>query len=181
MLKLYTAYGNQGKVEIRDGVTFKNGIYSPWEGYGDIHSGYLNINGNINYDIRSLKEFKDYVKNLEFSDGYVQDFRLHVVTDEELKILESTILKNELSYKKQRLNEEAVLLLTDWVTIDYINNELIERILGRYNECGMYLIKPNATFTMSFPNSDSEKEHYEVLQSKSLGTELQLVKTRRFR
>ena len=90
------------------------------------------------------------------------------------------IPKDFETYEKYGLNEEGILLFTDWVRLIYPHNDLVQKIFGRYPENGMYLILPNASFSMTTsPLSDDVQESYEVLQSQTLGKQLVLTKMNR--
>ncbi len=84
------------------------------------------------------------------------------------------------TYEKYSLNEEAIILFTNYVTLKNYNEEKVKRIFGRYLPTSMYLLLPGSEFTIergSFNKGLEEK--YEVLQSSRLGRTLTLNKINR--
>lgn len=134
-----------------------------------------------NYELQKLKRFREYLQAVKTTDGYVDDFIIwNPMTYESLNDKYRNIPKNFDVYEDYGLNEEGILLFTDYVRLSYPNDDSVQRIFGRYSENGMYLIMPNASFTMkvgTFGNDISED--YELLQSQSVGKRLALTKMNR--
>ena len=87
---------------------------------------------------------------------------------------------SEVDYEKYSLNEEAILLFTDFVYIKNYNPDLVQKIFDRFPETAMYLLLPNATFDMFISDSkNSDVENYEVLQSNGVGRRLILQQMKR--
>lgn len=181
MLKIYSASNLHGKIELKDSIEFNKvgrfdtGTY----GYGDIISG-NNSCKTVNYEFTNLDSFENYVKSLKKHDGYVEDFifwnpKNYEMLREEFKDIKNTVDE----YIKYGLNEEAILLLTHFVYVNFDKtDDKVRNIFGRLPEVGLYLLKPDAKISMrtEFCYSDAEISDYEVLQSKSLGKRLILQK-----
>ena len=181
MLKIYKAYSNQGDVKIDDHIDFDYGEFDTGlHGFGQVKSGNLNCK-RANYELQNLKGYVDYLRTVKLTDGYVEDFMLwNPVSYEMLEEQYKDISKDSKTYKKYGLNEEAILLFTEWIRLEYPQDYSVQRIFGRYPETGMYLIMPNASFSMASGASSREVlEHYEVLQSQGLGKQLALTKMNR--
>ena len=90
------------------------------------------------------------------------------------------ISKDLDTYEKYSLNEEGILLFTDYINLMYSNDGSVKKIFGRYSENGMYLIMPNAQFSMTKSKfGESVTENYEALQSQSVGKQIILTKMNR--
>lgn len=181
MLKIYRASNFHGKIELQDNIVFDNkGRFDTGRyGYGDIISG----NGNCkiaNYEFTNLYSFEKYIKTVERKDGFVKNFMLfnpksYEMLKEEFRDIKKTVEE----YIKYDLEEEAILLLTQFVYVNFDKSDnRVKNIFGRTPECGLYLLKPDAQITMKADLYDDWKEtsEYEVLQSKSLGKRLTLQK-----
>lgn len=181
MLKLYRAYPEGGKIKIEDKIDFKYGQFDTGlDGFGEVKSSNLGIS-KANYELQELRSFKEYVQTVETVDGYVKDFVLwYPMTYEMLKDQYKDIPKKIDTYEQYGLNEEAILLFTDYVRLHYSNNDLVQRIFGRYPDNGMYLIMPNASFSLVIGAYGNHIiEDYEVLQSQNLGKRIILSKMNR--
>lgn len=131
-----------------------------------------------NYELQTLKSFIEYLKTIN---GYVDDFTIwNSITYKMLEEKYKDISKDFNTYEEYGLNEEGILLFTDYIHLKYSNNNLVQRIFGRYPENGMYLIMPNASFRMTSDIfNKNTTENYEVLQSQNLGRQLVLTKMNR--
>lgn len=185
MLKIYRAHDLHGQIIVDDCLEFKNGIYDTGVlfGFGKVKcpGSVLTPSKKVNYDWTSIKRYTELTRKFAYvQDGFVTDFYLNNPYNyEEFEERIKDIPKTEKDYEKYQLNEEAILLFTDGIILTYKNDGLIERVFGRWQEAGMYLIKPNATFTMTTSLSPKTEETYEVLQSKNLGKQLILTKLNR--
>ena len=181
MLKIYYAYSNNGKIKLDDHIDFEYGQFNTGlNGFGYVKSGNLSVS-KANYELQTLKSFKEYFKTIKTIDGYVEDLAIYnPMTYEILYEKYKDISKDFDTYEKYGLNEEGIILFANHIRLIYPNNDLVQRIFGRYPESGMYLIMPNASFSMtsSLLNEDT-LENYEVLQSQSLGRQLSLTKMNR--
>ena len=185
MLKIYRAHDLHGEIVVDDYLEFKNGIYDtglPF-GFGEVNCprSVLIPSKKVNYDWTSTNRYTELTRKFaNIRDGFVSDFFLNnPYSYEEFEEKFKDIPKTQEDYKKYGLNEEAILLFTDRIILKYKNDGLIERVFGRWPETGMFLIKPNATFTMATSFSEDEPETYEVLQSKNIGKQLVLTKLNR--
>ena len=184
MLKIYRAYDLQGKVVLDDYIEFKYGIFSTGaNGFGDIviSKDMDKASKKFNYENTSSKNYVELTKKFaELQDGFITKspfFNLY--SYEDLKEKYKNISKTESDYEKYRLNEDGILLFTDYINLKYKNEGLIEKIFGRYPGTAMYLVKPGATMTLQTSISPKIEETYEVLQSKNLGKQLILTKLNR--
>ncbi len=177
MLKIYNASAWQGEIILKDHIEFTNGIYNTGlHGYGEIYSGNTEVK-IANYDFHRLIGFEEYVKSIKLSDGFVKDFILfHPLNYDLLAEKSNNVPKSEEAYSLFGLDEEAILLFTDWITLQANSGDKVKRIFGRHPETGLYLLNPDASLTMSIPNKPETKQEYEVLQSKTLGKRLVLNK-----
>lgn len=177
MIKIYNAYSECGTIKIEDYIEFKQGIYGTgYNGFGNVIASNLNCK-KANYELQSLKRYREYLQGIKKEDGYILDFMLwNPVSYEMLEEQYGNIDKDNETYEKYGLNEEAILLFTDYLYLNYPKDNSVQRIFGRYPETGMYLIMPNATFDMRTGSSKAIPENYEVLQSQALGKRLSLVK-----
>lgn len=180
MLKIYKAYANQGKIEIDDYIDFNNGRFDTGlNGFGTVYSGNL-FCLRANYELQTLKSFREYIKSVKLEDGYIEDFTLfnpyHYCS---LKEKYKDLPKDIETYEKYSLNEEAIILFTNYISLkDY--NEKVTRIFGRYLPNSMYLLLPGAKLSMYTGEFQKDIfENYEVLQSDSLGKSLTLTKINR--
>ena len=177
MLKIYNAYADHGKIKVEDFIQFDNGVFKTSHdyGFGDVTIP-SKSSEKVNYDLTRLRDFRYGVNNwVTIKDGWVENFRIKYPTNyEDLKELSRNIAQTEESYQENGLTEEAILLFTDFISVTYVNNELIERVFGRYpGYAGLYLLQPNASIKMNIANHDfTDSQTYEVLQSQSLGKQL---------
>ena len=176
MIKIYNAYANMDSIELNDYIEFKNGRYKT--DYGNIESGNTSCIF-VNYEYQSLKSFLDYTRHIKTEDGFVKYVLLNPYSYDEINKKLASFNKDELTYLKYALNEEAILLFTDYVCVENYNPNNVQRLFGRTPTDAMYLVKPNATFTMRVGEFSNEKEEYEVLQSNNLGKRLILSKMER--
>ena len=185
MLKIYRAHDLHGQIVVDDYLEFKYGIYDtglPF-GFGDVNcpGNTLIPSKKINYVWTSINRYTELTRKFaNIQDGFATDFYLNnPYSYEELEERFKDVPKTQKDYEKYGLNEEAILLFTDRIQLNYKNDGLIERVFGRWPETGMYLIKPNSTFTMTTSFSPKAEETYEVLQSKNIGKQLVLTKLNR--
>ncbi len=181
MLKIYNAYSEHGIIKIEDYIDFRYGQFNTGlNGFGQVKSGNLSCR-RANYELQDLKYYMDYLKRVKLTDGYVEDFVIwNPYSYEMLEEKYKDISRDFETYEKYGLNEEGILLFTNWVRLTYPRDNQVQRIFGRCPENGMYLIMPNALFSMATGSfSDDVQENYEVLQSQSLGKQLVLTKMNR--
>lgn len=181
MLKIYNAYANHGEIKIEDYITFDNGTFDTGcDGFGKVHAGNYYCK-RANYELQTLKSFREYIKNVKNVDGWLQKFTIWNPMSYESLIEEyKNIDRTPETYEKHGLNEEAILLFTNYLRLRYGDDGLTERIFGRFANTGLYLLMPDASVSMTIAShSDEEAENYEVLQSKSLGKQLVLAKMNR--
>jgi len=181
MLKIYRAIGDIDGIKIEDHIDFIKGQYDTGlNGFGQVGSGNYNV-FRANYELQSLDSFKDYLQTVKEIDGYVENFAFwNPVTYKKLEIFKN-VPKTFDSYEEHRLNEEGIILFTNYVRLIHPNNDSVQKVFGRHPENGMYLIMPNASFSMTKHTSFNGNitENYEVLQSQSLGKQLFLTKMNR--
>lgn len=180
MLKIYNAYSKHGEIQLDDYIDFDYGEFDTGhQGFGQVQSGNLNCK-RANYELQNLRGYLDYLRNIKAEDGYVKNFVMYnPVSYEMLEEKYKDIPKDITTYEQFGLNEEGILLFTNYIRLEYSNNDLVQRIFGRYPENGMYLLKPNASIDMLVYPYRSVQEHYEVLQSENLGRQLILAKMNR--
>lgn len=178
MLKIYRAFADHGEIKLQDHIDFKYGEFDTGiVGFGQVKSGNLSCT-RANYELQKLKYYKDYLKNINLEDGFVTNFSIfNPYNYEMLENKYKDISKDFDAYEQYGLNEEGILLFTDYVCLEYPLDGSVQRIFGRHPGNGMYLIMPNASFDMSTDMYSKDViENYEVLQSKSLGKRLVLQK-----
>lgn len=183
MLKIYNAYGENGSIKIQDYIDFSSGQYDTGvNGFGQVKSGNLSCK-RANYVLQELKCYLNYLKEVKLTDGYVEDFVMwNPFSYEMLEQQYKDISRDAETYEEYGLNEEGILLFTDLVRLTYPHDNSVQKVFGRYPENGMYLIMPNASFSMTTGFvSDDVQENYEVLQSQTLGRQLALTKMNRKR
>ncbi len=181
MLKIYNAYSEHGNIKIEDHIDFRYGQFDTGlNGFGQVKSGNLSCK-RANYELQDLKYYTDYLKRVKLIDGYVEDFVIwNPQSYEMLEEKYKDISRDFETYEKYGLNEEGILLFTDWIRLTYPHDDSVQRIFGRHSENGMYLIMPNASFSMTTASlSDDVQENYEVLQSQTFGKQLVLTKMNR--
>lgn len=181
MLKIYNAYVDKDEIKIEDKIDFKYGQFDTGlNGFGQIKSGNYSVS-KANYEQQTLKSFKKYIQTVKNIDGYVNNFIIwNPMTYKMIEDKYNNISKDFDTYEQYGLNEEGILLFTDFIRLRYPNDDSVQRIFGRYPENGMYLIMPNAHFSMiKGAFGEDVTENYEVLQSQSLGRQLILTKMNR--
>ena len=179
MLKIYRIEYKDGKLTVEDHIDFlrdefDTGLY----GFGTVKSGVKGIY-RANYELETLKEFIEYLQTVKKTDGWVNDLMLKKPMDYEMIEKKSIFLPKDIGlYEKNCLNEEAIILFANFAELQYPNNDLIQKVFGRRSDNGMYLILPNATFTITKDTALNGrlKEEFEVLQSQGLGKRLVLTK-----
>lgn len=179
MLKIYNAYSEHGNIKVEDYIEFEYGQFDTGvNGFGIVESGNLSCQ-RVNYEFQNLKYYIEYLREVKLTDGYVEDFLIwNPFSYEMLEEKYKDIPKNFKDYEESGLNEEGILLFTNWIQLTYPKDNSVQRIFGRHPENGMYLLMPNASFTMS-AGSKGVQENYEVLQSQGLGKQLVLAKMNR--
>lgn len=181
MLKIYRAFADRGEIKLEDYITFTNGQFDTGlNGFGQVSTG-NNSCTRANYELQNLLYYENYLRSVKLEDGYVTDFLIqnpysYAMLEEDYK----DVPKEFDTYEWYGLNEEGILLFTDYIRLEYPQDKSVQRVFGRCPENGMYLVMPNATLNMSIGIfNDSVKENYEVLQSQSLGKRLILQKMNR--
>ena len=180
MLKIYNAYTNQGEIRIDDHILFVNGQFDTGvNGFGVVQSANISCT-KAYYELQSLEDYRKYLQNIKLSDGYVQKFMLWNPVDLQMLEKYQELSKDFKTYEHYNLNEEGILLFTDYIRLSYPNDGSVKRIFGRYPDNGMYLVMPDASLTMTLGTfGENIQENYEVLQSKKLGRQLALTKMNR--
>ena len=180
MLKIYNAYADNGEIKVEDFITFENGMFNTGlDGFGEVYSGDQSCQ-KANYTLQSLQNFKIYVNSMDQEDGWISRFIMfrpisYATLDKKYKDIEKTYLE----YEKNGLNEEGILLFTNFISLT-ANDKLTQRIFGRCPGTGLYLLLPNASISMkTISQPEERKENYEVLQSQSFGKQLVLTKLNR--
>lgn len=175
MLKIYNAYCEYERIVLKDYIVFIRGQSDTRiQGFGHIKSSDIKIR-RANYINMPLEQFLNYVISLQQSDGYVTDFTMYNPLNYEMLEEYVHIMQATGTSEHHDLDEEGVILFTNYVELNYQNNELIKKLLGRVTYNGMYLLKPNAIFSMR-PSMLEEYNEYEVLQSNNSGRRLILSK-----
>lgn len=184
MLKIYRAYDFQGKIVLDDYIEFKRGIFTTGpNGFGDIiiSKDMDKTSKKVNYEYISAKNYVELTRQFaELNDGFLTQspfFNLYSYEDLENKF--KNVFKSESEYEKYGLNEEGILLFTNYINLKYLNDGLIEKIFGRYPGTSLHLLKPGATLAMETIMQPKIEETYEVLQSKNIGKQLILNKLNR--
>lgn len=181
MLKIYRAFAENGKIKLQDHIDFKNGCFDTGiNGFGMIKLRNNNCD-KVNYELQKLQEYKSYLQNLYCKNGYVRNFEIvNPCTHQMIAEKCNNISKTFEEYEKNGLNEEGVLLFTDLVRISYISKSSVQKLFGRYPEKGLYLVMPNASFSLMLGAVSEEiKENYQLLQGISVGKKLILQKVNR--
>lgn len=182
MLKIYRAFEHYGRIVLEDHIIFSKGRFSTGiNGYGDIIINWLRDKNfeAIKYEWTSDKNYAETIRSLaKLRDGFITEsnkvlFNPLSLDDFELRMVDA---KDSKAFEKYGLNEEGILLFTENINLKYVNHDLVQRILGRYPETGMYLLKPGSTITMSTTTYPKVEETYEVFQSQNLGKQLVLSK-----
>lgn len=186
MLKIYRASANNGEIKLDDYISFRSsGINNEFNtganGFGIVNSANPRVT-RANYELQALKSFREYIQSVKTTDGFVDDFMLwNPMTYAMLEEKYKDIPKNDEAYEKYGLNEEGILLFTHYINLLNTNDDnLVQRVFGRYEDNGMYLIMPNASFELkrgSFGVDISRR--YEVFQSQNLGKKLVLSEIKR--
>lgn len=179
MLKIYNAVGVNGKVVLKRGIKFDHGRYNTGhDGYGTIVSARGDCK-SADYLIEDLEYFKDRVRKVEKKDGWIRNNSFILYSPYSALELEERQESGELPWTG--LDEEAVLLFTDYVTIGYDKNKYnIRKMFGRFPEYGAFILLPGAEFDMSFPAYYEESvADYEVVRSMNKPKQLYLTKADR--
>ena len=183
MLKIYNAINTKGKVKLNDYIEFKYGKFDTGiHGFGDVNGGDASNPSQIaNYEYLHVENYIDLTRCMTTEkDGIVTNFMLYnPLTNEDVEARCKAIEKNMKIYDEFCLNEDGILLFTNFVNIKYINPKLIEKVFGKWEDTGLYLLKPGATITLSSAYGIPEEETYEVMQSKNIGKQLILTKLNR--
>lgn len=176
MIKIYNAIGENGKVVLKKGIKFSHGsFYTGHEGYGSITSGRSDCK-RADYLLENLEHFINYISEIEKIDGFIRNNNFIFYNPYSVEELEA---KYD-AFNKKDLDEEGILLFTDYVSVDYKRNNKIQRIFGRYPETGAYIILPGTTLEMNFPAyEDKNNNQYEVLESTSKPKQLYLTRVDR--
>ena len=182
MLKIYKAHPKGAEMIIEDKIALRDGQFDTgYNGFGQVKSGNPNVS-RANYELQTLKKFRDYLKTIKTIDGYVENFSIcNPVTYKMLEEQYKEVYGDLNAYEEYGLNEEAILLFTDYVRLMYPDDDSVQKVFGRNESNGMYLVMPNASFSMTREVSagDFVTESYEVLQSQNLGKQLVLTKMKR--
>ncbi len=76
MLKIYQSYQDKDQIKIEDYIDFEYGKFDTGiDGFGIVNSGNISCR-RANYELQTLKSFREYIKRVKLEDGYVQDFVL---------------------------------------------------------------------------------------------------------
>lgn len=179
MLKIYQAYPCGDEIKIKDQIDFKYHMFDTGlNGFGQVKLGNRSVS-SANYELQTLKSFREYLPTVKTLDGYVFDFTIwNPMTYKMLEEKYKDISKDFDTYEEYGLNEEGILLFTNHISLTYPNDGSVQRIFGRHPGNGMYLIMPNASFSMT-RFYEEVAENYEALQSQSLGRQLVLAKMNR--
>lgn len=181
MLKIYNAYNEHGEIKVEDHIDFRYGQFDTGlNGFGQVKSGNPSCK-RANYELQALKYYRNYLQSIKLLDGYVEDFTIfNPLSYEMLEEKYKDIPRDFKTYEQYGLNEEGILLFTNYIRLEYPKDNSVQRIFGRYPETGMYLIMPNASFSMITGTFSKDiEENYEVLQSQNLGRQLVLTKMNR--
>ena len=182
MLKIYNAYANHGEIKIDDFIKFDHGRFDTGlDGFGEVRSGNTWCI-RANYELQTLEDFKEYVKKVKVGDGWVQNFVFwRPMSYESLADEYRNVPRTEQDYERYGLNEEGILLFTNYVRLRSNNDNLTHRLFGRQVDTRLYLLMPNASISLTVNSFADEfkTENYEVLQSQSLGKQLVLAPMKR--
>lgn len=171
MIKIYNAKSSKkGEITLNDYIEFdENGVYEPYiNSFGEI----ICDNGikKANYDLMSLDTLYEYLSKLEVIN---KELKLKLVSPVDYNYVNKEfdfVSKSNIN-KYSSLIEEAVLLITDYVYL--INHDdKVKKIYSRCPETGLYVVEPNAQFTMRSPDYSFIKHDYELLQSRNAGKRL---------
>ena len=178
MLKIYNAQANHGEIKLDDFIRFDHGRFDTGlNGFGQVSAGAKCTRAN--YDLESIQDFLDYSKSVKVEDGWIDKFVLwNPISYEELVEQYNIVPRTLEDYERAGLNEEGILLFTNYVNIGSNDGKQLERIFGRDMHTGLYLLRPNDSISMSI-DTYNRKENYEVLQSQKPGKKLILAKMKR--
>ena len=180
MLKIYNAINKKGKVKLNDYIEFKYGKFDTGiHGFGYVNGGDINNPSQIaNYEYQHAENYVELTKCMtNEQNGIASNFILYnPLSTEEVKERCETVQKDINVYDEYCLNEDGILLFTNFVNIKILNPRLVETVFSKYPDTGLYLLKPNATITLSSAFGIPVEETYEVMQSKNLGKQLILTK-----
>ena len=178
MLKIYNAQANHEEIKLDDFIRFDHGRFDTGlDGFGQVRAGAKCTKAN--YDLESLEDFLDYTKKVKVEDGWVDKFVLwNPISYEELAEQYNIVPRTMEDYERAGLNEEGILLFTNYVNVESNDGKHIERLFGRDKHTSLYLLRPSDSIRMVLP-SDRLIENYEVLQSQKPGKKLILAKMKR--
>lgn len=180
MLKIYNAINIKGKVKLNDYVEFKYGKFDTGiHGFGEVSGGDIsNPSQIVNYEYLHAENYIELTKCMTNEhNGIVTNFMLYnPLTKAEVEERCKLAKKDINVYDEYCLNEDGILLFTNFVNLKHKNPKLVETVFSRYPDTGLYLLKPHATITLSSAYGIPIEETYEALQSKNLGKKLILTK-----
>lgn len=183
MLKIYNAINNHGKIKLNDYIEFKYGKFDTGiHGFGDVSGGDINNPSQIvNYEYLHADNYVEFTKSMtNVKDGTATNFIIYnPLTKEDVEERCKTVEKDMNIYDEYCLNEEGILLFTNFINIKYKNPRLVETVFSKHPDTGLYLLMPGATIILSSAFGIPEEEIYEVMQSKNLGKQLVLTKLNR--
>ena len=183
MLKIYNAINTKGKVKLNDYIEFKYGKFdSGIHGFGYVNGGDINNPSQIvNYEYQHAENYVELTRCMtNTKNGIVTNFMLYnPLSNEEVEAKCKITEKSMKVYDEYCLNEDGILLFTNFVNIKSLNPKLVETVFSKHPDTGLYLLKPGATIILSSAFGIPVEETYEVLQSKNLGKQLILTKLNR--
>ena len=174
MLKIYNAWANSDQIVVDDFIEFDYGKFDTGvDGFGVVKASISNKE-KANYLLQSLEAFKEYLESVKTYDGRVESLIFwNPVSYERLADMYENAVRTDEFFQNYNLNEEGILLFTDYVRLKYKDN-LTQKLFGRTPGTGLYLLKPNASVSMYVRSG--QKEYYEAIQSQNLGKRLVLAK-----
>lgn len=180
LLKIYNATNVKGKIKINDYIEFKYGKFDTGiHGFGDVNGGDINNPLQIaNYEYQHAENYVEFTKCItNTQNGIAINFMLYnPLTKEDVEERCQEIKSDIDLYDEYCLNEDAILLFTNFVNIKSINPKLTETVFSKHPDTGLYLLKPGATIILSSAFGIPVEETYEVMQSKNIGKQLILTK-----
>ena len=105
MLKIYQAYADRDEIKIKDQIDFRYGQFDTGlNGFGQVKSGNLSVS-RANYELQTLKSFREYLKTVKTIDGYVDYFAIwNPMTYKMLEEKYKDISKDFDTYEEYGLN-----------------------------------------------------------------------------
>lgn len=176
MLKIYNAIGENGKVVLKKGIQFRHGGYNTGNnGYGTIISGRSDCK-RADYIFEALESFKEGIAHVDKVDGWIKNNSFILYNPYSLEELNSQITEDR--HLDKDLDEEGILLFTDYVNVSYDKDlPLVKKMIGRWPEYAGFILLPGAELEMNFPAYEEKStNHYEVLESGSKPKQLYLTK-----